>query len=160
FGDVFHDYVCETYLCNTFARDVHARFGERSLAEWFVPELTREVSTAMDELEPFACRYYRFNLPAGVRWLDARVSIPYSPPVPVLRATALAVDPAGKEVDRHDLTPAAAPPGVDLAGRMSLVGLNADHIAVVVANIPKPDDNVLFSDLNAVQEYTLRATVT
>jgi hypothetical protein len=159
FQEVFEAYTYDTYLYRSLAPDVHERFGERSIAEWFEPALGRSVGPeTAEKLDPFACRYYRFNLPAGAKGLRALVTVGVPPPDAAVRAALLSIPPRSRAASRVILTLVpAANDKTALEGTLEFVG-RPEHVVLVVSNVPQASDNVLY-DFFALQDYTFEVTV-
>jgi hypothetical protein len=154
--DVYGNYACQTYLYQDFALDVHLRFGERSIAQWFSPGLGRPFGlSGSDALDPFACRYYRLDVPAGATQLDVSLRVVSSPSDNVRASLLLVAN--GAMASQVNLAPKI--PGDErlltcktLLPRVPL----PDHATLVVMNVP-PAMDLQLHDPVLVREYTFDA---
>jgi hypothetical protein len=167
-GDVYERFAADAYAFQHMAPDVYYRFGERTITEWFDLRLGAEAEGGPDQLLPHACRYYRFDLPAGAQRLDILLRARAGRFGRSLRCRIRLVggDPGPGAPAGPAQGPSADLQDPDVAWResLSLTGARATHAILTVANIPAPDGmpglDGLLVEREAIQEYTLRAEAT
>jgi hypothetical protein len=164
FENMFEAYAAQTYLSHPFDRNIHERFGERTLTEWICLEVGHvfDPDGPTEKLDPYGCRYYKIDVADRASALEVCVRVLQRPRSDNVRARVLLLDPNRNLVRQAALTShgAVPPPNVtSLECVLSLAGIGAECAVLVVTNVPSPRDQGLHSyDLR--REYRVRVRLT